>query len=691
MTDRQEELASAITAVDCASLEYEEWLNVGMALHAEGLDCSDWDAWSRTDSDRYHPGECEIKWMGFEDTGGVTGDTVFKLAYEAGWKPPRPERCGIRTYTFGDTVMFKGRSKAIDSAFLEAEPVKGLGLKPEEQLRCYLEELFDPDEYVGFVCSSYEKNGKRVPSSSGVYTKTAGQLIEALASGTMRDAVGDYDPEAGAWIRFNPFNGRGIRNDDVTDYRYTLIESDSNDLETQYAIIKELGLPCAAVVKSGDKSIHAIVRVDARDFAQYKDRVKFLHDKCREAGLDVDTQNKNPSRLSRMPGAMRGGKEQSLVAVNAGAASWDEWCDIREQLDDGLPAIECAGASISDLPPLAAPLIEGMLRKGHKMLLAGPSKAGKSFALIELCLAIASGGAWMGMSCAKGRVLYINMELDRASCLHRFDDVRKATLTDALAMDNVDVWNLRGKTVPLDKLAPKVIRRAAKKGYIAVVIDPIYKVLTGDENNARDMAMFVNQFDRICADLGCAVIYCHHHSKGAQGWKATADRASGSGVFARDADALLDMLELDLDGKDAKECLDGTHEGMTAWRIESTLREFRPINPANVWFDYPTHRPDETGILSLCSPREEQAPHTKGGRATKRRAEDSNAIKVAKVESTCEELYGEADEKPFKLADLVRKIGWGNDTVKRHLDASERWNRVQLNGNTAIVQKAGEF
>ena len=34
----------------------------------------------------------------------------------------------------------------------------------------------------------------------------------------------------------------------------------------------------------------------------------------------------------------------------------------------------------------------------------------------------------------------------------------------------------------MDKLAPKLIRRAQKKGYAAVMIDPIYKVITGDEN-----------------------------------------------------------------------------------------------------------------------------------------------------------------------------------------------------------------
>lgn len=96
----------------------------------------------------------------------------------------------------------------------------------------------------------------------------------------------------------------------------------------------------------------------------------------------------------------------------------------------------------------------------------------------------------------------------------------------------------------MDKLAPSLIRRALKTRPIAVVIDPIYKVLTGDENSADQMAAFCNQFDKIAAEVGCAVVYCHHHSKGAQGGKRSMDRASGSDVFARDPDAQLDMIQL---------------------------------------------------------------------------------------------------------------------------------------------------
>ena len=91
--------------------------------------------------------------------------------------------------------------------------------------------------------------------------------------------------------------------------------------------------------------------------------------------------------------------------------------------------------------------------------------------------------------------------------------------------------------MPLDKLVPKLIRKVQNQGFDAIIIDPIYKVITGDENNASDMGVFSNLFDKICNETGCAAIYCHHHSKGSQGFKRAMDRASGSGVFARDPDA----------------------------------------------------------------------------------------------------------------------------------------------------------
>ena len=218
-----------------------------------------------------------------------------------------------------------------------------------------------------------------------------------------------------------------------------------------------------------------------------------------------------------------------------------------------------------------------------------------SFLLMELCIAIAEGLTWLGFPCRQGRVLYVNLEIDPASCIQRFLSIYKAMGIEPKHMGNILIWNLRGHAVPLDQLVNPLVRRVQRRGLEAIVIDPIYKVIMGDENSASDMAAFCNQFDKICTETGCSVIYCHHHSKGTQGMKRAMDRASGSGVFARDPDAQLDMIELELSEQVRNW---EAREGATGWRMESSLREFANFRPVNFWFEYPIHRLDSGEALA---------------------------------------------------------------------------------------------
>lgn len=654
--EHENDIKEALDFISPAALTYEEWLMVGMGLKEAGLPVAVWEQWSARDGGRYHKGECIKKWESFHGSSKpVTQSSIFQLAYEHGWSGPAGH-----ALDWGDELTVGPQQPAlVDPRWVEEQELHLPDTwEPAQQLKRYLQALFEPDEYVAYVTESFMAADRRRPAK-GCWDRTAGQLIEELdaCGGDVGKVMGDCDPEIGAWICFNPVDGTGRKDANVTSYRYALVECDNMEPGKQLAAIHQMELPCAALVYSGGKSIHAIVRVNAPDYAEYRKRVDHLYAICQKNGLTLDQQNRNPSRLSRMPGILRAGQKQALLETNVGKSCWEDWCDWVEACTDDLPDTECLADDWDDLPPLADALISGVLRQGHKMLLAGPSKAGKSFALIELCIAIAEGKTWLGrFSCAQGKVLYINLELDRPSCLHRFKDVYTAMGLAPDNLRNIDIWNLRGASVPMDKLAPKLIRRAGKKGYTAVILDPIYKVITGDENSADQMAKFCNQFDVVCRALDCAVIYCHHHSKGAQGGKRSMDRASGSGVFARDPDAMLDMTELtitdaireqlhnkaacrvikamldkrghaDAYGPDdalsksrmltiAKEKLgladlraidaevaaaQKKADSMTAWRIEGTLREFASFAPVNLWFDYPVHKLD-SGLLEDLQP-----------------------------------------------------------------------------------------
>lgn len=604
--------------IDPSFCTYQEWVHVGMALKLEGYSADDWDAWSFRDAGRYHAGECEHKWRTFGGNAAdlVTGATIVDMAKRGGWTPSAGPDV---VYGWDDVIPERDGQIVVDKNWVEGkELVEPERWNPANELIKYLSTLFDSTDYVGYVTESWEKDGKFLPSK-GNYKRTAGELIEELTvcDGDIGAVLGDYKEEVGAWIRFNPMDGKGVRNENVTDFRYALVESDSMELEKQNEIIRQLELPVACLVYSGGKSVHAIVHIDAGSYDEYRKRVDYLYAICRKNGLDIDQQNRNPSRLSRMPGVMRKGKKQYLIDTNIGKSNFLEWREWIEAVNDDLPDPESLKDVWNNLPTLSPSLIDGILRKGHKMMLAGPSKAGKSFALIELAIAIAEGRKWLNWYCSQGRVLYVNLELDRPSCLHRFKDVYDALGYPALNLDSIDIWELRGKSIPMDKLAPKLIRRAAKKNYTAIIIDPIYKIITGDENSADQMAHFCNQFDKVCTELNCAVIYCHHHSKGAQGSKRSMDRASGSGVFARDADALLDMIQLNTSDQVG---LPGT-----AWRIEGTLREFKPFQPLNVWFEYPIHKLDDSGELDKLTPDCDKAPWQKGQETQRKRKEAKKA------------------------------------------------------------------
>lgn len=725
--ENKTDLLKALEYIDPARLDYQEWVNVGMALKYEGYSVSDWDNWSKRDFARYHDGECQKKWQSFNGSGQpVTAGTIVSMAKDFGFETGSKEYYEIDW----DGVISVEEEYAVTNCGSEGvklnEPEH---FEPVNEIVTYLETLFEASENVGYVTETWQKEDKGKVKhfpTQGAYDRTAGELIELLnkCDGDIGAVIGDYNPEAGAWIRFNPLDGKGVKNENVTDYRYALVESDTMALEEQNAVIRELELPVALLVYSGGKSLHAIVKIDAPNYDEYRKRVDYLYNVCRKNGLEIDKQNRNPSRLSRMPGVMRNGKKQYIVDKNIGKDSFLEWKDWIESINDNLPDPESMADVWDNLPELSPPLIDGVLRQGHKMLIAGPSKAGKSYALIELCCAVAEGKKWLGFDCTQGRIMYVNLELDRASCLHRFKDVYAALGYEPNNLGKIDIWNLRGNSVPMDKLAPKLIRRASKKDYIAIVIDPIYKVITGDENSADQMSHFCNQFDKVCTELGCAVIYCHHHSKGSQGSKRSMDRASGSGVFARDPDALLDLSELEITDalkkqeenkltcsvcKDwisrfDKEAIDNLSQddllsastmldtarktlsnvsfklmandidnakkaahSRTAWRIEGTLREFPKFEPINLWFDYPVHKEDVSGALKDLEFEDgynsKNSPYSKNFNNKKSKEElkeDRKNVLENAYESSEKNSHGEVE-----ISDVCDYSTKSSDTIRR--------------------------
>lgn len=371
---------------------------------------------------------------------------------------------------------------------------------------------------------------------------------------------------------------------------------------------------------------------------------------------------------------------------------------------DRLPVFNLAEIYEQGLPELAPELIQGVLRQGHKMLISAPSKAGKSFALVELAVAIAEGLSWMGFKCRQGRVLYIDLEIDPPSFINRLNKVYEELAPSKKTTSNIDFVNLRGKLSTINELVANIIKQNRNNNYSVVIIDPIYKLTAGgDENNAGEIGEFCNQLDKIASETGASVVFVHHYSKGAQGQKAAIDRASGSGVFGRDPDAIVTLSDLKRT-PDAEQWLNSHYEtidplwideraqnGMyktirqeridrvTEWRVEFVLREFATPPPVNVWFRYPVHVVDRAGVLS-------GAAIVGGSMQEQQQAEfDANTLNLENA------FFKHSNGEPVKATSLEKLLGIGRATLIRRVDNSEKLDYIHLDGKSSsplfIVQQ----
>lgn len=639
--------------------DYGTWVKVGMALKHEGFPLETWRTWSETSqkSKTVKEEEWAKKWDSFESEKEhlVTGGTIIAMAKKNGYDPkaadepiPSDYRLteeDVRKACIMDSIMDSDAPRT-ESGFSRPKFEEPKEWNPVHDMLTFLDRCFNPDEIVSFQEGYYDGGkGKWTPGPKENH-KTAGYMFKALNERYQKfvDGGGDIHDEnkladvitgviplnpkdhfGGVWVRMNPIDPKRDpthttpTNKMVTDYRFALLESDDMPLEEQVSFLRKSELPITVMTFSGGKSVHALVRVDAFDEKDYRNKVNRLHTWCRENGFKPDEKTKNPARLTRFPGCYRGEGElsarhkQFIIATDLGKSTFKEWEEWQraEALGQSIPHEVNLKHEDETNPPKDTPeIIPGLLRAGDKMLLSGSSKAGKSFLLMEMAVAIACGGKWLGYTCKKSKVLYVNLELKEDERYRRFKRVCRAMgLPDIPEL--IDCIDFRGHTAPMDKLAPVFKERYKGKGYSVIIFDPIYKVMTGDENSAGDMNKFVNYFEEIAEATGAAVVCCHHHSKGAKGMMKAIDRMSGSGVFARDPEIIMDLIPLDVD-----KALLGAWHASGAYRISIAARQIAEPKPINIVYCSPIHKVVHGEQFEKAAEEGSQQQYQARGRAT---------------------------------------------------------------------------
>ena len=250
--------------------------------------------------------------------------------------------------------------------------------------------------------------------------------------------------------------------------------------------------------------------------------------------------------------------------------------DFEEAKKDDLPDfVDAAIFQATTIDP-PAELIKGILHKGSKLAFGGSSKSFKTWCLLDLAISVAVGGKWMGRETEQGKVLFLNFEIQPYSWQRRIESVAKIKGA-ALDPGRMILWNLRGHAAGFKMLMPRISKRCAEENFSLVVLDPIYKLYGGtDENSAGDVAELLNSLESLATKSGAAIAFGAHFAKGNASGKEAIDRISGSGVFARDPDSLLIFTK---------------HEEDDAFTVEPILRNFAPVAPFAVRWNFPLMEP----------------------------------------------------------------------------------------------------
>lgn len=235
-------------------------------------------------------------------------------------------------------------------------------------------------------------------------------------------------------------------------------------------------------------------------------------------------------------------------------------------------------------PPI---LIQGMLYQGGKLLISAPSKARKTWLLIDLCLSLSSGMEWLGIGTSKTRVLFLDCELMQFDTWKRIKAVADArSIWDS---SGLDVWSLRGHRLSLERLRPHILKHCRENEIGAIAMDPLYRVMEGaDENSNGEIADFLCGIEEIAHEAGASVLLSHHFAKGNSAGKNSIDRMSGAGTFARDPDCLISLTEAEASTEDAP-----------AFIFEPTVRSFKPMKPFALVWEFPIWKADRSMSTKL--------------------------------------------------------------------------------------------
>jgi RecA-family ATPase len=204
-------------------------------------------------------------------------------------------------------------------------------------------------------------------------------------------------------------------------------------------------------------------------------------------------------------------------------------------------------------PVILKPIIgDGILYEGSKAIIYGKYKSLKSMLAIRLCLSVIHGDKWLGFDTTPTNVLYLQLEIVEPMLQERL----KTMLVKTTVGNGVGIPNGNGNKPPPKKLwlwTEKTIKIDTQEGFDRVsaeigrfkpglvVIDPIYKIVSGDLLSTNHIQKLTDWLDTLMDAHGISIVLVHHSRKGSGEETWGSDNMLGSSIFNNWADSIIEI------------------------------------------------------------------------------------------------------------------------------------------------------
>lgn len=495
--------ASALQAIN-PGCDRESWVRAGMATKAAGLEFDDFNTWSAMGGNYAGERDCRAVWKSFGESGGVTAASLYAMAIAHGWKDTSTTRetaaqaANVRSYSPLRAVS----SKAAPAPAIQAENTKALATWN----RC----APAPAAHPYFL----KKGG--VPDGLRIYPSDAQALTIQGQSVAGHLVVPCWDGDKLQTLQFIPCEGAKLNLPGASFGNGAFTVGDTAGARVLY-IVEGIGQAWAVHGVTGSPAVVCfgagrIATVAASTRARFPAaRLVMVPDRAKERQAQEVARAVN-GEWCELPTDKPANYDANDYALEFGAEALGNL--LKRTQSPPMRFVMLSGADLCAAPPMRW-MVRGVLPLEGLTALYGPSGSGKSFLVLDVAAAVASGAFdWFGRRVTQCPVTYCALE------------------GEAGMGKRVKAWSqhngkpvpdcLRFITQPVDMLDDADVEELAKAVQSAggagglVILDTLNRAAPGaDENSSVDMGRIIAAAKRLQSLTGGLVLLVHHTGKDA--------------------------------------------------------------------------------------------------------------------------------------------------------------------------------